>query len=230
MAQLPELHVSDSSEAMLSGRKPPFRLLVRAVASDGRKVNIRHAVSEGFVVRASHFVLKSLNSRLISSVNLIIVSNSSALICKGGHIQKLLVLDKQQKQPLSSIFQEEQPARSCFQKKGIANTLCQVSTLAHVLLSYSSSINILNTQVATRRTRTAGKVEIPNVDDHVSKLEHMGKETVKKLNDLKLAAHQAGVEISVPRNTILKGAPLTVVPYTFELVLLLPLRYLHRPL
>ena len=53
MAQLPDLHVSDSSEAMLSGRKPPFRLLVRAVASDGRKVNIRHAVSEGFVVRPS---------------------------------------------------------------------------------------------------------------------------------------------------------------------------------
>ena len=51
MAQLPDLHVSDSSEAMLSGRKPPFRLLVRAVASDGRKINIRHAVSEGFVVR-----------------------------------------------------------------------------------------------------------------------------------------------------------------------------------
>lgn len=51
LAQLPDLHVSDSSEAMLSGRKPPFRLLVRAAASDGRKVNIRHAVSEGFVVR-----------------------------------------------------------------------------------------------------------------------------------------------------------------------------------
>ena len=53
MAALPDLHVSDSSEAMLSGRKPPFRLLVRAAHRDGRKVNIRHAVSEGFVV--SHF-------------------------------------------------------------------------------------------------------------------------------------------------------------------------------
>lgn len=51
MAKLPDLHVSDSSEAMLSGRKPPFRLLVRAVADDGRRINIRHAVSEGFVVR-----------------------------------------------------------------------------------------------------------------------------------------------------------------------------------
>lgn len=57
MAQLPDLHVSDSSEAMLSGRKPPFRLLVRAVATDGRKVNIRHAVSEGFVVGSSRYCL-----------------------------------------------------------------------------------------------------------------------------------------------------------------------------
>ena len=60
-------------------------------------------------------------------------------------------------------------------------------------------------QVATRRTRTAGKVEIPNVDDHVSKLEHMGKETVKKLQDLKLAALQAGMDISVPDNRVTKG-------------------------
>ena len=53
MAALPELHVSDSSEAMLSGRKPPFRLLVQAVHRKGRKLNIRHAVSEGFVVSDS---------------------------------------------------------------------------------------------------------------------------------------------------------------------------------
>ncbi|KAK9831959.1 hypothetical protein WJX81_003135 [Elliptochloris bilobata] len=107
VAQLPDLHISDSSEAMLSGRKPPFRLLVRAVATDGRAVNIRHAVSEGFVV-------------------------------------------------------------------------------------------------ATRRTRTAGKVEIPNVDDHVSKLEHMGKETVKKLQDIRGSAVQCGIDISVPDNCIVK--------------------------
>lgn len=60
-------------------------------------------------------------------------------------------------------------------------------------------------QVATRRTRTAGKVEIPNVDDHVSKLEHMGKETVKKLQDIKGAAIQAGVDINIPDNCINKG-------------------------
>ncbi len=61
-------------------------------------------------------------------------------------------------------------------------------------------------QVATRRTRTAGKVEIPNVDDHVSKLEHMGKETVKKLQDLRGAAANMGIELDVPENTINKGA------------------------
>ncbi len=43
-------HPPDSSEAMLSGRKPPFRLLVKAVHLRGAHINIRHAVSEGFVV------------------------------------------------------------------------------------------------------------------------------------------------------------------------------------
>ena len=61
-------------------------------------------------------------------------------------------------------------------------------------------------QVATRRTRTAGKVEIPNVDDHVSKLEHMGKETVKKLQDIRVSAIQSGIDIAVPDNRIDKGS------------------------
>lgn len=104
---LPELHVTDSSEAILSGRKPPFRLLVRPVLPSGRPLKIRHAISEGFVV-------------------------------------------------------------------------------------------------ATRRTRTAGKAEIPSVDDHVSKLEHMGKETVKKLQDISSAAQQAGVDIEIPENCVEK--------------------------
>ena len=43
------------------------------------------------------------------------------------------------------------------------------------------------------------------MDDHVSKLEHMGKETVKKLQDLRGAALQVGLEIAVPDNCINKG-------------------------
>ena len=67
--------------------------------------------------------------------------------------------------------------------------------------------------MATRRTRTAGKVEIPNVDDHVSKLEHMGKETVKKLQDIRAASVQAGVEINVPENCIMTGAQFALRRY-----------------
>jgi Calmodulin binding protein-like len=120
MAVLPDVHVTDSSEALLSGRKPPFRLLARAIKTSGNTPggsskssqapaaampNIRSAVSEGFVV-------------------------------------------------------------------------------------------------ATRRTRTAGKVDIPNVDDHVGKLEHMGRETVKKLQDIRGSAAAAGIDINVPDNAI----------------------------
>lgn len=58
---LPDLYLTDSSEALLSGRKPPFRLVVRARHADGRRLAIKHAVSEPFVVatrrvRASHKV------------------------------------------------------------------------------------------------------------------------------------------------------------------------------
>jgi hypothetical protein len=49
---LPDLRVTDSSEAMLSGRKPPLRLMMRAVYKDTLQPvpHIRHAISEGFVV------------------------------------------------------------------------------------------------------------------------------------------------------------------------------------
>lgn len=98
---LPELHVTDSSEALLSGRKPPFRLLAWVIDKENRNLSIRHAVSEGFVV-------------------------------------------------------------------------------------------------ATRRTRTAGKADIPKVDDHVSRLEHMGKETVKKLQDIRSAAESVSISLKLP--------------------------------
>lgn len=47
---LPDLYVSDSSEALLSGRKPPFRLVVRARHKRGQHIAVRPAVSEAFVV------------------------------------------------------------------------------------------------------------------------------------------------------------------------------------
>lgn len=56
---LPDISITGSSEAILQGQKPPFRLLARAVSTqDGSRVaHIRPAVSEPFVVR---FLLGSL--------------------------------------------------------------------------------------------------------------------------------------------------------------------------
>lgn len=52
---LPDISITGSSEAILQGQKPPFRLLARAVSSqDGsRASHIRPTVSEPFVVRVS---------------------------------------------------------------------------------------------------------------------------------------------------------------------------------
>lgn len=51
-AVLPDLRVTDSSEAMLSGRKPPLRLMMRAIFKETLQPvpHVRHAISEGFVV------------------------------------------------------------------------------------------------------------------------------------------------------------------------------------
>lgn len=104
---LPDLQITDSSEAMLSGRKPPLRLYVEASFDKDveRLYKIRPAISEAFVV-------------------------------------------------------------------------------------------------ATRRTKTSGKAEIPYVDEHVSKLEHMGKETVRKLASLKESFEASGMSYGIPVDSI----------------------------
>ena len=51
-ALLPDLKITDSSEALLTGRAPPFRLAVRAVHRSGEPfVGVNYALSDPFVVR-----------------------------------------------------------------------------------------------------------------------------------------------------------------------------------
>lgn len=51
VSQLPDLYATASSEALLSGRKPPYRLFVRpAKGSTPPNVAVTGAVSEPFVV------------------------------------------------------------------------------------------------------------------------------------------------------------------------------------
>lgn len=108
-AMLPDLKVTDSSEALLTGRAPPFRLLARVVQRGGITLpGIAPVLSEPFVV-------------------------------------------------------------------------------------------------ATARVRGAAKVEIPHVDDSVSKLEGLGVQTQKKLEDIAAAAAASNVpNLQLPINKVTK--------------------------
>eukprot|EP00878_Enallax_costatus_P027776 GHUV01029929.1.p1 GENE.GHUV01029929.1~~GHUV01029929.1.p1 ORF type:complete len:428 (+),score=139.02 GHUV01029929.1:209-1492(+) len=97
--ELPAITFTESSEALLSGRKPPFRLVARAKQTQESNLQIKHAVSEPFVV-------------------------------------------------------------------------------------------------ATRRVKANKKIDIPSAEDPVSRIEHLGGQTVKKLADLQAAA--AEQEITLP--------------------------------
>jgi hypothetical protein len=55
-----------------------------------------------------------------------------------------------------------------------------------------------NPQVVTKRTKNLKKQDIPSLDDPISKLNHVGKETVKKLNELLASAEEAMLELDLP--------------------------------
>lgn len=108
-AMLPDLKVTDSSEALLAGRAPPFRLLARVIHRGGMPVaGIGPVLSEPFVV-------------------------------------------------------------------------------------------------ATARVKGAAKAEIPHIDDHISKLEGLGVQTQKKLENISSAASAANIyNLQVPHNSVTK--------------------------
>lgn len=62
-------------------------------------------------------------------------------------------------------------------------------------------------QVVTKRTKNLKKQEIPSLDDPISKLNHIGKETVKKLNELKTSADEAQLQLPIPHE-LYRCAPL----------------------
>lgn len=56
----------------------------------------------------------------------------------------------------------------------------------------------MHLQVVTKRTKNLKKQEIPSLDDPISKLNHIGKETVKKLNELAASAAEACLHLPIP--------------------------------
>ena len=61
-------------------------------------------------------------------------------------------------------------------------------------------------QVATARVKGAAKLEIPHLEDHVSKIECVGVQTQKKLEDIRAASAAANVpDLHLPINSVTKG-------------------------
>ena len=54
--------------------------------------------------------------------------------------------------------------------------------------------------VATRRVKSAIKSDVPNINDHICKLVHIGNATIGKLKDLRAAAKAEGTDIKLPDN------------------------------
>jgi hypothetical protein len=67
-------------------------------------------------------------------------------------------------------------------------------------------------QVVTKRTKNLKKQEIPSLDDPISKLNHIGKETVKKLNELKASADEAQLELKISKDLHKCVSQLTIDP------------------
>ncbi len=65
---------------------------------------------------------------------------------------------------------------------------------------YLGGEGVLYIQVVTKRTKNLKKQEIPSLDDPISKLNHIGKETVKKLNELAASAAEASLHLPVPHD------------------------------
>ena len=76
-AELPRLTLKGSCEAIMKGRKPPFRLLACAVGFDGRPAKIQPAVSDGFVVSsATSCIPRSRNL----SIKAVVITQPSRLL------------------------------------------------------------------------------------------------------------------------------------------------------
>jgi hypothetical protein len=52
--------------------------------------------------------------------------------------------------------------------------------------------------VATKRVKHAIKSDIPSIGDHISKLVHIGKATVDKLQDIRQAAVEENLDLELP--------------------------------
>lgn len=78
-AQLPDMYATASSEALLSGRKPPYRLFVRPLkGATPPDVAVAGAVSEPFVVATKR--VRTAGSDLVSQHSLLAAHNDALVL------------------------------------------------------------------------------------------------------------------------------------------------------
>lgn len=197
-----DLALTTSSEALLSGKAPTFRLLVWAVEANGEPVPyVTYVVSESFVVRgaegaACDSLTNGLPVRLAGNVYRRSERGVLCLYCTrpyctrphwGGTRSRVLRKIHAYVRPNTLRV----PA-GC----GIMLPEAKPTQRSHAsaLQCWQPGAPVLPTppQVATKRVKHAIKADVPSVGDHVSKLLHIGKATVDKLLDLRGAFTEEG--------------------------------------
>lgn len=152
VAELPSLTVTDSSEAILHGKRPPFRLHAKFVLQQGEE-NKNGAEGLWYDGRDAPWLPPSRRKK------------------KNGQSHSTSLTTRKKTQSFLGV------------KAAMSEDFV----------------------VATRRTKTSRKIDVPNIDDTIGKLMHMGKETVKKLADLQGSAAQIGIQLqNLPKNSIEK--------------------------
>ena len=76
----------------------------------------------------------------------------------------------------------------------------QTSDICLISSRRSIRLTLEDVQVVTKRTKNLKKQDIPSLDDPIAKLNHVGKETVKKLNELKASADEIQMDLHLPPN------------------------------
>ena len=177
-----DMKVTESSESVLAGTKrPPFRLVCRVLGPDGARLRgVQPAVSEEFVVHISAPSMPPLHYRV----------SVTCSVC--GACRDLVDIQAARLSCLHSnvVFMEDCSGT----QTRTAAPVQETARTAGLDLWVSAAM----AQVVTKRTKNLKKQEIPSLDDPISKLNHIGKETVKKLNELKASADEAQLHLPIP--------------------------------
>lgn len=179
-ALLPDLKITDSSEALLTGRAPPFRLSVRAVHRSGEPFEgVAFALSEPFVVSPPRrlpplgWAARPCCRKRVGSRQCALPPVGALSVGGRGTVQTLhpsaTTADVRHWHAWLTIWPSRQGRHAVLDTPRTAPAWAACSPRAAC-----SGCPWAPPQVATARVKGAAKLEIPHVDDHVSKIDCVG--------------------------------------------------------